>query len=89
MANARSDPVGLSFSKRHLFHFSVHLHMELDLPSENIEGLILSFMVLEREAVTPLEMENLAGIPLGFGKDQLMPPWFCHSSQRDLLGDRD
>ncbi len=67
---------------RDLPHHALDLHRQCHLSLQNIEGLVLSFMVLKREGVSRLDVKDLPGVPLVLGEDDLVPPRFGDSSHR-------
>ena len=60
-------------------------------PCQNKQGLVLSFMVLEREALARLEVEDLPGVPLVLREDRSRGPraWGPSSSDGFALLDPD
>src|SRR4029077_3324407 len=45
-----------------------------DLPGEHVDGLVLLVVVLQRQHLPRLDMENLADVAVRAGPDQLMAP---------------
>src|SRR6266851_7702279 len=80
MAHSRPDAIGLAALEPDLLHLAFHLDGKDDLPLQNKEGLVLSFMVLERKTMAGLQMQDLAGVPIVLGEDELVSPRLANFS---------
>src|SRR6059036_3023954 len=49
-----------------------------DLAGENVDRLILLIVILQREHVARLDMQDLAGVLVGFRPDKLVSPGLVH-----------
>ena len=85
MANSWPDAIGLAALEPDVLHLAVYLDGKDDLPVQNKEGLVLSFMVLERQAMAGIQMQDLAGVAIVLGEDDLMPPWLGNSSHGETI----
>src|SRR5256885_1302533 len=49
-------------------------------PGQDHDGLVLLYMVLERQPLPLLDVQDLADVAVGVGPDQLMAPGFVHGT---------
>src|SRR6266536_1679473 len=75
---ARTDAIRAPFGQPHFFHLAIDVDGKDHFTPENVEGLVLSFMVLEGEGLARLQMEDFPGITLVLGENQLVPPRLRH-----------
>src|SRR5690348_1924749 len=80
MPRPRRDPIRLAGSELLLLHLSIDLDRKVHLTGKNVYGLVFSFVILEREQVAGLQVQDLPGVPLGLREDELVSPGLRHPS---------
>lgn len=76
MADPGPDPVRFARPEKDVPHLPVDLDGERHFALENHQRLVLPLVVLEREGLSGLQVQDFAGIPLVFGEDELVAPGF-------------
>src|SRR6266508_4140794 len=80
VARPGQDAECLAGLQPQLLHRAVGSHFEPHLSGQHIQSFVLALVVLEREALSRLQMQDLAGIAIVLGEDQLVPPGFWYPS---------
>src|SRR5947199_3272485 len=78
------DQLGLDVERRPLRHGPFDqriapLDTENDLAREHVNRFVLLVVVLQRQDVSGLDVQDLADVAVGPGPDQLVPPRFLHT----------
>src|SRR6266480_1368612 len=78
------DQLGLDVERRPLRHEPFDqriapLDTENDLPREHVNRFVLLVVVLQRQDVSGLDVQDLAHVAVGPGPDQLVAPWLLHT----------
>src|SRR3954468_13775013 len=74
------DVVGVAAPEDPADQRAVLLHHQLHLAVGEVEGLVLDLVILEREGVAGVHVQDLAHVTVGVGEDQLIPPRLLHSA---------
>src|SRR5262249_34228578 len=88
MADPRPDAVSVAGAQRQLSQRAIHLDRQHHFSLEDENRLVLAFMVLQRQAVARLDVQDLPRIALVLGEDDLAAPRLRNDSHERSLPKR-
>src|SRR5687768_10097538 len=82
MAGQRLDVIAVAGPQLVAHQPGVSLDHQLAFAARQVERLVLALVVLERQRLTGLDVQDLARIEVGVGEDQLIAPGLLHFAYR-------